>query len=731
MSAETSDSAALKPPPRAPGLPWLGNARDLLKDPMSLFVRFYQELGPVFSIVGAGRTYVVLAGPEANRRFHEWDEQYLSSGRVYRPYVDDLGSENVLVGMDGEPHIGYRKWLRPGFSREAIVPHVPRMVKQIEQVTEPWKAGERLNVTDVTQYLIAQVSGAALAGCPADHHFDDARVFAHTFLGAGVGSFPGFMRKSPRYLRARRRFLDFLRQLIASHRESEPSDRQPDLIDLLLRSGSPLEPDVTEADILASAHMPFTNSLVYVAATCGFMLYELLRNPELLASVQAESDEIFANDPLALSALSKAKWLKATLMETQRLHPIALSLPRYVERSFDFEGYRIEAGSMTLTATAATHFIPELFPEPERFDPGRFLPPRREHLQPAALVPYGLGPHACLSAGLVNTFALLCVAGLLHRVELAIEPESYELGISVAPFPAPARDFTVRVVARRAAERRAPTAVESSVFELDEILPEVGSESLIEAASKAKRRHYQQGAVVFREGSPADALYIISDGKADVVKEGPEGEQTVLARLGAGDYFGEIGLLQDRPRTATIVAGSKLETIVLDRQAFVALVGETDLTSGEIAAVMHRRLVSNALAAALPELGVQQIGQASSGFEMITVEPGQEIVRQGTPAEHFYIVVQGTVEVVNQHPDGRELALASLAEGDFFGEIGLLQGQPRNATVRAASDQQVTTMRLGREDFLSMVSDSDATSAQIALTMAERLTELIHAERSS
>jgi cytochrome P450/CRP-like cAMP-binding protein len=686
----------------------------------------YQDMGPVFTVGGPGRRYTVLAGPEANRRFPQWEDTHLHSGPVYRPYLDDLGSENIVIAMDGDSHRTVRKWLRPGFSREAISAHLPRMTELAKQTARNWDPDARINVTNEMQKLVSEMSGLALAGCPVGDHFADAKRFAHTFLGAGVGSFPGIMRWLPGYRRARGRFMNFLRGVIAQHDGPSPG-RPPDLIDLLSKSDLPTGQPPSEMDILANAHMPYTNSLVYVGATCGFMIYELLKHPEILKEVQQEADALFGSDALTMSQLRGARWLKAALKETQRLHPISLSLPRFVHRSFEFEGFEIEKGTMTLTATAVTQFLPEFFPEPERFDVTRYWAPRFEHRQPGAIVPYGLGPHVCMSAGIVNVLAIVAVGSLLSQVELALDSDDYELGLSVAPFPAPEKGFSLRVKSLRMTQTTSSESGATLFSQLDDTLAEIDAKALEDAVAQAETRAFPAGSTIIRQGEVADALYILGSGQVEVLKQRNGGEPQLMATLRAGDYFGEIGLLQEVSRTATVRAVSDVETIVLDRDSFVSLVAEIDLTSAEIAAVMHRRLTSNALALALPRLTEKQVSQFSPRGKLSRYDPGETIIRQGDPAELFYIVVRGSVDVVTKHPDGREIHLNQLGEGDYFGEIGLLKGRPRNATVKADAQAGTEVMALGRDDFLEAMAGSESSSEQVALQMAERLTQLIMA----
>ena len=714
----------LKTPPTAPGWPLLGNAIDLVRNPLAFFLRMYLEMGPVFQVGGGSRRYTVLAGPEANRRFVEWEGSHLISGPVYQPYVDDLGSEKILVAMDGPTHKAFRKWLRPGFSREAISPRIPQMIEAAEAMIAGWHVGDTINVTDVMQQLIADMSGIGFTGCPAGDHFSDAQCFAHTFLGAGVGSFPGLMRRLPTYRGARHRFRRFLDGLIASHRQNALGERTPDLIDLLLRNSTPFGIPLTDADIQANAHMPYTNSLVYVGATCGFMLYELLKHPAILKEVQTEVDALFADGPPELKLLRRSKWLRAVLLETQRLHPISLSIPRYVVENFAHEGYLIEAGSMTLTATAVTHFLPEFFPEPYCFDPSRYWAPRREHRQQPMLLPFGLGPHICLSAGVVNTLILLCIGTLLHQAEFSLVPSDYELKISVAPFPAPARSFSVQLARKRQGTLQPMPAMDQSP-NLEDSLPDIDPTSLARAVDKAKRRRFGPGNVIIREGDPAETFYVIVAGEVEVVRERVDAGSRLVARLGKGSYFGEIGLLHGVPRTASVRASGDVELLELDRDAFVELVAETDLISDEIAELLERRLVSTTLASSLPRLSLEQVARIAPQFTLKSFTPGQTVLRQGDPADEFYIIVRGQVEIINEHPAGHTIFLNTLTAGDYFGEIGLLQGQPRNATVKATEDSELIVMALCRDEFLTVMSESEPSNEAIALKMVARLGNLV------
>ncbi len=131
-----------------------------------------------------------------------------------------------------------------------------------------------------------------------------------------------------------------------------------------------------------------------------------------------------------------------------RRYPIAPAIQRTVVKPFEFGGYRVDAGGRIFIGTTVAHFIPELHPDPYRFDIDRYLPHRNEHRIPGAFAPFSLGAHTCLGAGLAEIQIMLTIAALLHYARFEMEPTDYELKTRTAPTPAPDRSFRMRLVKR-------------------------------------------------------------------------------------------------------------------------------------------------------------------------------------------------------------------------------------------------------------------------------------------
>jgi CRP-like cAMP-binding protein len=105
---------------------------------------------------------------------------------------------------------------------------------------------------------------------------------------------------------------------------------------------------------------------------------------------------------------------------------------------------------------------------------------------------------------------------------------------------------------------------------LDLVLPTDIVQLKTERAPGVRREYFEPGQVVFREGDRGDRLYVVTEGEVEVLKETGAGAQPVR-RLGRGDCFGEIALVREGPRTATVRAVSATNVLAVDREAFQAL----------------------------------------------------------------------------------------------------------------------------------------------------------------
>jgi thioredoxin reductase (NADPH) len=125
--------------------------------------------------------------------------------------------------------------------------------------------------------------------------------------------------------------------------------------------------------------------------------------------------------------------------------------------------------------------------------------------------------------------------------------------------------------------------------DIERAFPQEPKEVAAETASKAELLVFAPGDVVLREGEPADKFFMVVRGEAEATQRDHDGAQRPISRFGPGDYFGEIGLLNDAPRIATVRAKTPLEVMALDRDAFARLMKSSQATEAEVRRVAEER----------------------------------------------------------------------------------------------------------------------------------------------
>lgn len=114
-----------------------------------------------------------------------------------------------------------------------------------------------------------------------------------------------------------------------------------------------------------------------------------------------------------------------------------------------------------------------------------------------------------------------------------------------------------------------------------------------EASALARRlvqRHFEENQVIFHRGDPGGLLYIISEGKVKITHGTPEGQEALLAILGTGDFFGELALLDDAPRSATAVAMERTQALTLHRDEFLNFLGKNPEFADHVMRTLAQRI---------------------------------------------------------------------------------------------------------------------------------------------
>jgi cytochrome P450 len=435
-------------PPLVPGLPVLGSALSMARNPLQFFLTHYHRYGPIFRVRVLNHECTVLGGLEVNQFLVNGDEVFPSKD-AFAALAHEYGTENLLPAMDGPAHLRRRRLQRGSYSRERLYARMPEILHLTEGMLQDWKPGDLIAVFPTLQRIIVQQLGLVLLNRPPQDTFDAVRTLVQFNLFVNIlGFVPPFPLHWPGYLRAKARVLKLCAEIVEEHRTIPSTQRTPDLVDDLLAERDEDGNSFSERDIIGEMMGSFFAGMDTVSGTCSFMLYAILKTPGLLTQVQEEIDQAFSGGSFDLQYLKRMPVLHATALETLRRYPIAPVTPRTVGQPFEFAGYRLEPGARVFLVNGLTHFLPEYFPEPERFDIHHFDSAARKNRPANAFAPFALGAHTCLGAGLAETQIMVLISILLHTFELALDPPDFEVKMLFRPAPTPGTKFQVKVMRR-------------------------------------------------------------------------------------------------------------------------------------------------------------------------------------------------------------------------------------------------------------------------------------------
>jgi CRP-like cAMP-binding protein/Zn-dependent protease len=237
--------------------------------------------------------------------------------------------------------------------------------------------------------------------------------------------------------------------------------------------------------------------------------------------------------------------------------------------------------------------------------------------------------------------------------------------------------------------------------ELVDALPmfeDVPVEVLDELAGRVRLRTFARSQPVFRQGDRPTAFYVVRRGVLEVVEENPDtGGERSIRTLGRGDSFGELGLISNAARAATVRAVREAEVFEFDRGTFDRLLADMihvpdfEPTLQQLADLRDQPCFAH--------LATEQLVELRNRGEWLTVAPGQAVIEQGDEGDSFYAVSSGKFDVVT---DGD--LKQTIGPGAYFGEIALLLDVPRTASVIARTPSKV--FRLDREGFDRLLAGS-------------------------
>ncbi|KAF9425480.1 hypothetical protein BGZ76_003216 [Entomortierella beljakovae] len=279
--------------------------------------------------------------------------------------------------------------------------------------------------------------------------------------------------------------------------------------------------------------------------------------------------------------------------------------------------------------------------------------------------------------------------------ELVVLPPNYLRGrrTSVsAESMVPSHQNYVKTVVPKTDEQRRRIEVSISNNFLFKNLDEDQHEDVVNAMTE---KRFSRGTDVIEQGAVGDFFYVVEIGRLDVfvAKHGNPAEK--VFEYGPGGSFGELALMYNGPRAATVTATLDVVLWALDRITFRRILMEN---------TSRKRRMYEAFLETVPllmSLEPYERHKIADALESVYFDDGQVVVKQGAQGDSFFIIESGEVTVTKCNDEGIEYSMPGLGPGQYFGELALLNDMPRAATVKAKGRLKCAT--LGKKAFVRLL----------------------------
>lgn len=421
--------------PFPPGHTSVSPARSFrfIREPLPELLAAYGRFGPVFTLRVFHQNVVFVLGPEANHHVLVSGAQNFSWREGHMGDLLPLLGDGLLT-IDGPFHRHSRRIMLPAFHQERIRAAHAVMEEETARGLGALVPG-RHDMYAWTRDVALRIAMRALFGLDPDRpgaHVDAGAEFerALSFYSRdyALQTLRGPRTPFARMLAARRR-LDSVVFAELERREglAEPGE---DLIGLLLAArdedGRRLSREHVRDEVITLLFAGHDTT----TSTIAFLLHELARHPEL--------QELAAGSDVEL---------ELALEETLRLYPPAWVGPRRSIEDFELCGVRVPGGVPVNYVSWASHRLPDVWEEPDRFDPQRFAPGRRERIPRGAYVPFGDGSRKCIGMRFGQAEIAVIARALLERFRFAPVP-GHEVRIRQMPTLTPRGGLPLELAAR-------------------------------------------------------------------------------------------------------------------------------------------------------------------------------------------------------------------------------------------------------------------------------------------
>jgi cytochrome P450 len=440
--AAPPEGSDLKPVPGAPGFPVIGTTFEMMRDPFAYSRKRRERFGTVSWSNVLFKPMVTLQGPEAAETVLVNRDKAFANGPAWTYFIGPFFHRGIML-LDFDEHLHHRRIMQQAFNKPRLRSYMHAMAPSIERGIEGWRPRDGFKVYDHMKQLTLDLAMDVFMGIELDRREADrinGAFIDAVRAGTAYVRFPVPGLRWHKGLRARKKLEKFFYEHLPAKREKGGDDLFAALCEAETDDGETF----TDEDVVN--HMIFVLMAAHDTSTITMttMAYYLARNPEWQERLREES--LALDKPvLKFEDLEKLTTLDLVIKEALRLVAPVPALPRRTVKDTEVLGFHIPKDTFVFLPTLTNHYLEEYWPDPEKFDPGRFAEDRREDkVHHYAWQPFGGGVHKCIGLH----FAGMQIKSVLHQVLQRYRwsvPDGYEWPLDTTSLPSPKDGLPVRL----------------------------------------------------------------------------------------------------------------------------------------------------------------------------------------------------------------------------------------------------------------------------------------------
>jgi cytochrome P450 len=436
----TMEARLPSPPPRPPGRPVIGHLLEFRADRAAMQLRTARSYPDAAAMRLGVFSVVMVSSPAMAHDILATQAEAFTKSLGLSVFLRPLLGDGLLTS-ERENHTRQRRLIAPAFTLKRIAAYATTMGQRAKQLLEGLNDGDRVDASELMMRLTLEIVGKTLFDAEVGSDAGEVGGAITEVMQNTIKTLSSILPvppsvPTPRNLRSRRARakLDAIIYRLIAARRASPGDRG-DVLSILLAARDEDGTSMTDEQVRDEAMTLFLAGHETTANALAWAVYLLAKNPAARARAEQETAHLVGRqEPVGYEDLKALPYTMAVLKETMRLYPPVYVMGRRAARDVVVQGgeggaaMQVKKGNNVLINVLGIHRRPELYPDPDRFDPERFLGDREKQLGKCGYMPFGDGPRVCIG----NHFALmeghLILATLLASRRLDLERPQERIG---------------------------------------------------------------------------------------------------------------------------------------------------------------------------------------------------------------------------------------------------------------------------------------------------------------